>query len=57
MNLELAAIHENGGDIEKARKMRMAVLDALRTLPQESVVKPYAETARELIRLVEKLLE
>ena len=47
--LELAAIHQENGDKHQARRMRLAALDALRTLPPDSRLESYeAWTVAEL---------
>ncbi len=55
--LELAAIHENEGDFEKARKMRTSALAALKKLPKDEIVGFYKESAENMIKFVEKMLE
>ena len=56
--LDLAALHDNGGQWGMAVKMRRAALDILKNTPGETIVEPYdGMTCCELIKRVEKMLE
>ena len=47
--IELGAIHEKEGTMERAEKMRSTALELLGRLPPDAIVAPYIETAKELI--------
>ncbi len=54
--LELAPVHENGGDFARAAKTREAALNLLKSMPAEKRIEPYEQvTAGELALIVEKM--
>lgn len=54
--LELASLHENGGDFARAAKTREAAFNLLRSMPMEKRIEPYGHvTAGELALIVEKM--
>ncbi|MBI4665178.1 MAG: tetratricopeptide repeat protein [Nitrospinae bacterium] len=56
--MDMAAIHENENDFDRARKMRLSALAVLKAGPEKALIAPYGNmTAKELINHLEKMLE